>query len=212
MAYMNQLAYGKTNRGSRLYLYWFTRYLMNQYRIVSGDTGADLRNTIGALVLYGIAPEKAWPYTVSQFDKEPPARINSLADDFRALKYFRHDLPSRATSETLNSIKTTLAGKIPVMFGFTCYTSIDDCDDGKIVYPSPGDRVDGGHAVLAIGYEDKINIGSYTGALIIQNSWGKGWGQSGFGWLPYQYVLAGQASDFWSVSSAAYVDTGQFGF
>lgn len=215
MAFMNNVAYGslvKISKGSRLYLYFVTRYLMNQYKVVRGDSGADLRNVLGALTLFGLPPEKAWPYDIAKFDTEPPARIDSIADDFQALKYFRHDTVEVPTTKVLQSVKNRLMSKIPTMFGFTCYTSIEGADNGMIPFPVAGEAVDGGHAVLTVGYNDNLQIGKYTGALLIQNSWGTSWGEKGFGWLPYQYVLAGLATDFWSVMSTSYIETGQFGF
>jgi C1A family cysteine protease len=85
-------------------------------------------------------------------------------------------------------------------------------------FPTPADKVVGGHAVVVAGYNDTIKIkntgagaAETTGALLIRNSWGTGWGDGGYGWLPYEYVLRGLAVDWWTLISAKWVDTGKFG-
>lgn len=92
-----------------------------------------------------------------------------------------------------------------------------EADGGKIPFPCDGEKVEGGHAVVAVGYDDNLEISnpgcdgsSTTGALLIRNSWGTAWGQDGYGWLPYQYVEAGLAEDWWVVKNE-WVDTGRFG-
>jgi C1A family cysteine protease len=98
------------------------------------------------------------------------------------------------------------------MFGFSVYSSIPPIGEGggEIPYPSPGDTLEGGHAIVAIGYDDAKKIGKDKGALLIRNSWGTEWGDKGYGWLPYSYVLKGLAVDFWSLAQAGFIDTDLF--
>jgi C1A family cysteine protease len=107
---------------------------------------------------------------------------------------------------------------VPSMFGFTVYSSIAyaDQDEGKIPFPSETDKVEGGHAVVAVGYDDEIIVKNINGdiqtkgALLIRNSWGQDWGNKGYGWLPYEYILRGLAVDWWTILENEWIDTGNF--
>lgn len=121
------------------------------------------------------------------------------------------------TNDVLKSIKKYLAAGVPSVFGFTVYQSIRHADnDGKIPFPAFNEKILGGHAVAAVGYDDSMeitnNISGCTskGAILIRNSWGSEWGENGYGWLPYDYVLKGLALDWWSVLKQEWVDTGLF--
>ena len=129
-------------------------------------------------------------------------------------------LPSGGTTKPnlLEKIKDHLRNGLPLIFGFTCYSSLDLADDGKIPFPDKNESVIGGHAVMAVGFDDDkkiVNPGNKktvtTGAFLIRNSWGVEWGDKGYGWLPYEYVLKGIASDWWSMTKAEWVDSKQFG-
>ena len=221
--YFERRAFDKHIEGSRLFVYKATRNLMG----VVGDTGAWLRNTMGALVLCGVAPEKYWPYTDRKqpgeepyFDLEPPAFVYAVADNYEALKYFCHDPMGKNVppATVLASVKRFLAAGIPSMFGFFGFPSFGRSDIvGGIPYPCPGERAQWGHAIVAVGYDDNKKIKNLkcdketTGALLIRNSWGTGWGDNGYGWLPYDYVRSKLAIDFWSLIRMEWVGTKQFG-
>ncbi len=97
----------------------------------------------------------------------------------------------------LNQMKGCLASGYPFVFGFTVYESFESeqvAKDGHAPMPKPGEQVLGGHAVLAVGYDD---VNQW---FIVRNSWGTGWGMQGYFTLPYAYLTnRGLASDFWTV-------------
>lgn len=208
LEYYERRTTGKHIDGSRLFLYKVTRELQG----VKGDDGAELRDVMKAMVLFGVPPEKYWPYHVTKFNDEPSSFCYAFAQSYQAIQYYRLDPAGTSPSAALAAIKKSLAAALPAMFGFSVYSSIPPLGDGKgeIPFPERGDSLEGGHAVLAVGYDDNKKIGNHKGALLIRNSWGTGWGENGYGWLPYAFVEAGLADDFWSMVKAEYVDTNLF--
>ena len=206
MEYFERKTYGKYVDASRLFVYKTTRKLMHR----TGDVGGYLRVAMRALVMFGAPPEEFYPYDVAKFDEEPPAFCYALAANYKAIKYFRLDPLGSTKANVLNQIKTFAAAGMPSMFGFSIYQSAYSATGGKIPFPTTGDSLVGGHAVNVVGYDDSLQIGSTTGAFLIRNSWGTSWGMSGYGWLPYDYVLKGLATDFWAIQSATWVDPNEF--
>jgi C1A family cysteine protease len=212
--YFERRAFGTHIDASRLFLYKATRNLLRWV----GDTGAYLRTTMGALVLFGVPPEEYWRYIVADFDKEPSAFCYAFAQNYQAISYYRLDPLGIPRNVLLSRVKTYLAAGLPSMFGFTVYSSISQASaTGKIPYPTSGERVLGGHAIDAVGYDDRMRIRNTNaggvetrGALLIRNSWGTGWGDGGHGWLPYDYVLKGLAVDWWSLLKNEWIATGAF--
>ncbi len=223
--YYERLAFNTLVFGSRLFVYKATRNLLG----VVGDTGAWLRNTMGALVLCGIPPEKYWPYTDEQqpgpageryFDTEPNSFVYAVADNYESVSYFCHDpIGANVPKPTVvASVKAWIANKFPSMFGFWGFPSFNHTDvPGGIPYPCPGEQAIWGHAIVVVGYDDAKVITNTQcnkqtkGAFLIRNSWGTAWGDHGYGWLPYDYVLSNFAMDFWSLVGMKWVNTGVFG-
>ena len=208
LEYFERRAHGKYLDGSRLFLYKATRNLLGW----QGDHGAYLRTTMKAMALFGVPPEKVRPYDVEAFDEEPPAFCYAFAQNYKAIRYYRLDPAGTAGGQVLDAVKRNLAAGLPSMFGFTVYSSMPGIGEGSgdIPYPAPGDSVQGGHAVVAVGFDDARGIGDEEGALLIRNSWGVEWGEGGYGWLPYRYLVDRVAVDFWSLVQADFVDTALF--
>ncbi len=211
--YYERRAFGTYIDISRLFLYKATRNLLNW----TGDTGAYLRTTMEAMVLFGIPPEEYFPYDPANVDVEPSAFCYSFAQNYQTLTYFRLDAARTTRPELLRQIKMNLSRGIPAMFGFTVFGSIGSAaKTGQIPFPVKTDRREGGHAVAAVGYDDDLIIRhpfsdlETKGAVLIRNSWGREWGEGGYGWLPYEYVLHHLAIDWWTVLKQEWVDTRQF--
>jgi C1A family cysteine protease len=86
---------------------------------------------------------------------------------------------------------------LPFAFGFTVYESFESdavAQTGIVPMPSSNEEVLGGHAVLAVGYDDAST------SFIVRNSWGPNWGQKGYYQMPYGYLTnTDLASDFWAI-------------
>jgi C1A family cysteine protease len=202
MEYMQRRS-GKAHvDGSRLFVYKVSRKLQGW----TGDTGSYLRTAIKAVAAFGIPPEQYWPYVIDKFEEEPTAFLYAFATNYQALNYTRLDPPGSSGKDTLAAVKKTLASGLGVVFGFSVYSSLTNA--GDIPFPTENDKLTGGHAVMAVGYDDDHG---QSGALLIRNSWGPGWGFDGYGYLPYEYIEQGLAQDFWTVLKSEWLDLEQFG-
>lgn len=201
--YFQRLRYGHTTRLSRLFLYKTTRRLLG----VTGNVSTDLRSTLHAIKSFGLPPERHWPYDDSTIDHEPDAFLYSFKEPYKSLSYVRLDAVDKRGKNTLKTVKAFLAAGIPVVFGFSVPSSISK--SGDIPYRPRFDGVHGGQSVVAVGYDDDRSRES-KGSLLIRNSWGRSWGEDGYGWLPYAYVTKLLAADCWTILNPEWLATGGF--
>jgi C1A family cysteine protease len=202
--YFERRASGRMSQPSRLFLYKVTRRLLES----KGDSGADLRSTLKAIHAFGIPPERYWPYDVERYDEEPDPFLYAFPNRYRSVRYVRLDLRNKTGAETLAVVKAFLAAGFPSVFGFAVPSSMSQESD--VPYRPAFDRSGGGQAVIAVGYDDQRRTGG-RGALLFRNSWGANWGEDGYGWLPYPYVEAQLAVDFWTVLRPDWLRSHEFG-
>jgi C1A family cysteine protease len=175
---------------SRLFIYYNERVMEGT---ISQDAGAMIRDGVKSVNKVGAPHEKLWPYSDASpgpFTKKPSAAAFADASKHPAVIY------QRLTQVDLQ-LKGCLASGYPFIFGITVYESFESAavaKSGKVPLPKPKEKQLGGHAILAVGYDDTQR------RFIIRNSWGPGWGQKGYFTLPYEYVLdENLADDFWTI-------------
>jgi C1A family cysteine protease len=172
---------------SRLFIYYNERKIEGTVAI---DSGAMIRDGIKSVASDGACPEPEWPYVIASFAKRPPTKCYRDARLDRAVSY-------QKILKDLNQMKGCLASGFPFIFGFTVYESFETPAVAKTGHvPMPGwmERAVGGHAVLAVGYDEVRKW------FLVRNSWGTRWGMKGYFTMPYAYLLQpGLSEDFWTI-------------
>jgi len=176
---------------SRLFIYYNERVIEGT---VNQDSGAQIRDGIKSVATLGVPPETDWPYDISKFAQEPPPSAFADAKMDLVTVYAR-------VAQNLVQMQGCLASGYPFVFGFTVYDSFESdavAQTGNVPMPIPAENVLGGHAVVAVGYDNTKRV------FIVRNSWGPEWGAKGYCYMPYEYLLTpSYSSDFWTIRSVS---------
>ena len=185
--YMDRRA-GKMIDVSRLFIYYEERVLINT---VNYDSGAYIRDGIKVVNKKGACLESVWPYMISRYRTKPSTAAYSDALKRKANAYQK--------CANFTAVKQALAQGFPVVVGFDVYESFETqavANTGVMPYPQAGEQLLGGHAVALVGYNDT------TQRFIARNSWGTGWGDRGYFYMPYQVIQnTNMSDDFWIITS-----------
>lgn len=182
---------------SPLWLYYQERLLEGT---VHEDAGAYIRDGYKTLAKLGCAKEADWPYAIGNFANPPSPKADAGAGEFKITSYHRLN--------NLRDIKACLAEGYGCSIGFVVRESFEHIgSDGIMPMPKFWEKRLGGHAVFVVGYKDvpatmvnffglKAWLGG--GYLIIKNSWGPGFGDKGYVYMPYAYVNIYNVNDMWT--------------
>lgn len=172
---------------SPLFIYYNARKLGGNVQL---DEGAYLRDSVKSVVKFGVCGEVYWPYRVGKITVSPTQTSYKEALGHQALKYQRLD------NRDINQLKVSISLGIPFVCGISCYSNMFTAEVERTgVVPSPSGSLEGGHAIWFLGYNDRTKLFKF------QNSWSAGWGDRGYGYLPYSYLTDPDlADDFWNIS------------
>jgi C1A family cysteine protease len=186
---------------SRLFIYYNERAMEGH---PGYDSGAAIRDGVKSVHQLGVCSESDWPYDDTPATTDggpfPPGARDA---EKPSPQCYADALKNTATSykrvtRNLEHMRACLASGYPFVFGFTVYERFESQEvatTGVVPMPSRTEHTLGGHAVLAVGYDDAQQ------RFIVRNSWGIGWGQKGYFTIPYDYLTnRGLASDFWTIN------------
>jgi len=201
--YEHRLHKKRAIRPSRLFIYYNERPIAHEKRL---KPTVNLRDALKVVAKHGACPEALHPYSEQPraIIRKPLPHAYKAAAKHRIAEYYRISHQSRTPQEFLHLLKSCLADRHPFVFGFRMHPSFKPpitygWEGGIMPIPRKrNDRGHGGHAVMAVGYDDRKQ------AVLARNSWGKEFGIKGYFWVPYSLISdSGFAHDFWTIRGIA---------
>jgi len=195
--YLAKRTLGDASDVSRLYIYYNARWYEDAQ---DKDCGSIMYNAIEGLKEYGACSEQLWPNDQTQILSEPDQHAYDHGANFKIVDAEYIDLD-------LDLWKHTLAEGYPIAFCLNTFQSFDDANKnkGRVPMPKKSDNVrstHGWHAMLCVGYSEPDQM------FIIRNSWGKTWGDNGYCYIPYDYIIHDDYNgrDSWIIKSVENLD------
>lgn len=175
-------------RPSRLFAYYEARKIIG---LEKADSGCYIRDAMKVAYHVGVPRETGWRYDEHRFDTKPAKR------QYNSAPY--HKVTAYRKVITVDEIRKAIAEDFPVTVGIAVFNSFFYASGGDISMPKYSDTMLGGHAILLVGYDDTRKLFKF------RNSWGKEWGNEGYGRIPYAYIANRNLSDdFWVVVDSEY--------
>lgn len=176
----------KANQGinydaSRLFIYYNARAAAKPKKMA--DNGSNIFLAVESLSKLGVCSENTWKYSENQkyVNSKPSQEAYEEAEEFKVTDFDQVPLD-------LNVWKQALADGYPIVFGAYLFNSFyNQRRPGLVSMPSANEQKlqrHGAHAMLCVGYSDADQV------FIVRNSWGTKWGDHGYCYMPYKYLIS----------------------
>ena len=161
----------------------------------------DIRQGMNAAITHGICRITFHNVPLNKEGALIRPNTEAIADGkTRCIKFNNHWL--RWAYERFNNSgrvdawRFALASGFPVVLGFDLTSAYDNIPDTNNTHAFPeNEAAYGGHAVVAMGYDDQWQ----NGAFYIRDSRGSQFGDNGYWWLPYELAESHLIIDSWTV-------------
>lgn len=154
---------------------WFHAKKYHGYELE--NKGVYIRNGLKAMMKQGICYEGKMPFKIGNYLYPPSLRATSQAKDFLTL-WIKNKISYYFVD--FISLKQALADGHTVVMGLWLNNSFYGNTTGVIKDVSNNGN---GHLVRVVGYDDD------TGMVKAKNDWGRSWGDKGYCYIPYTYLV-----------------------
>lgn len=167
---------------SRMFAYYNARKIRGLHTV---DAGSVIRDCVDQLRAVGVCEEALWPFITTKVNNQPFKIAYSEA--------VKSKVGYAARLSSLDAMLDCLSQGYPFVFGFQVYSGSMTQAARTGVMPMPTGSRQGGHAVLAVGYDMR------TRRFKIRNSWSRRWGNDGYYLMDFEYVAGDLSTDHWTL-------------
>lgn len=161
-------------------------YIYNQINYGT-DSGSYFYDASMLTEAFGCSTMASMLYSDTDYVTWPSEAAYTEAMSYRTLA---PEWDSLYSNSDLAVLKAYLAAGNTALLGILVRAAFFDFDSDDNIYTTShaSGALAGGHAVCVVGYDDTKATTDGPGAFLLVNSWGSGWGDSGFWWMSYEAV------------------------